>query len=283
MVKNLINLWKAFMDEVNSTGAEPADICVYQALLYFDNNLMFREWFACTNARLESFTGLSKNTIVKAKNRLKQRGLIDFKVSGKASTLYRLCEPYRSLSTQQTTQRSLSTQDPMQDPTQDPTQNPTQNPTQDPTQDPTHIIRQDKTRQDLPEEGVRVCEDVPVISPQVKQAFEQTFRPVLPQDLDRLSAMVRDYGELSMVSAIRAAKERGGRPPVREPLSWLGKVLRTRLSQTQTQAEREEEYQPPECRAPNPFIGMSREEYLDKCRRLYGKETFERMMRDGQI
>ena len=267
MVKNLINLWKAFMDEVNSTGAEPADICVYQALLYFDNNLMFREWFACTNARLESFTGLSKNTIVKAKNRLKQRGLIDFKVSGRASTLYRLFEPYRSLSTQQTKQRSLSTQDP----------------TQDPTQNPTHIIRQDKTRPDLPEEAARACEDVPVIPPRVKQAFEQTFRPVLPQDLDRLSAMVRDYGELSMVSAIRAAKERGGRPPVREPLSWLGKVLRTRLSQTQTQAEREEEYQPPECRAPNPFIGMSREEYLDKCRKLYGEETFERMMRDGQI
>ena len=263
MVKNLINLWKAFMDEVNSTGAESADICVYQALLYFDNNLMFREWFACTNARLESFTGLSKNTIVKAKNRLKQRGLIDFKVSGRASTLYRLCEPYRSLSTQQTTQRSLSTQDP--------------------TQNPTHIIRQDKTRPDLPEEAARACEDVPVIPPRVKQAFEQTFRPILPQDLDRLSAMVRDYGELSMVSAIRAAKERGGQPPVREPLSWLGKVLRTRLAQTQTQAEREDEYQPPECRAPNPFIGMSREEYLDKCRKLYGKETFERMMRDGQI
>ena len=130
---------------------------------------------------------------------------------------------------------------------------------------------------------MRVCEDVPVIPPRVKQAFEQTFRPVLPQDLDRLSAMVRDYGELSMVSAIRAAKERGGRPPVREPLSWLGKVLRTRLSQTQTQAEREEEYQPPECRASNPFIGMSREEYLSKCRKLYGEETFERMMRDGQI
>ena len=130
---------------------------------------------------------------------------------------------------------------------------------------------------------MRACEDVPAISPQVKQAFEQTFRPVLPQDLDRLSAMAKDYGELAMLSAIRAAKERRGLPPVREPLSWLGKVLRTRLSQTQTQAEREEEYQPPECRAPNPFIGMSREEYLDKCRKLYGKEAFERMMRNGQI
>ena len=95
--------------------------------------------------------------------------------------------------------------------------------------------------------------------------------------------MAKDYGELAMLSAIRAAKERRGLPPVQEPLSWLGKVLRTRLSQTQTQAEREEEYQPPECRASNPFIGMSREEYLDKCRKLYGKETFERMMRDGQI
>ena len=51
----------------------------------------------------------------------------------------------------------------------------------------------------------------------------------------------------------------------------------------QTQAEREDEYQPPECRAPNPFIGMSREEYLSKCRKLYGEETFERMMRNGQI
>ena len=260
-MKNLINLWTRFMRFAFNNPMPASSILVYQWLLYIDNELMYKEWFGCSNSRLQMLTGYGNHTVIDAKNKLKQSGWIDFKAAGKRTTLYKLCEP-----------PCVVTHIPK-----------TQDTAQDTTQDTAQLNRQDKTRPDLPEEAARACEDVPVISPQVKQAFEQTFRPVLPQDLDRLSAMVRDYGELSMVSAIRAAKERGGRPPVREPLSWLGKVLRTRLSQTQTQAEREEEYQPPECRAPNPFIGMSREEYLDKCRKLYGEETFERMMRDGQI
>ena len=256
-MKNLINLWTRFMRFAFNNQMTPSSILVYQCLLYIDNELMYKEWFGCSNSRLQMLTGYGNRTVIDAKNKLKQSGWIDFKAAGKRTTLYKLCEP-----------PCVVTHIPK---------------TQDTTQDTTQLNRQYKTRPDLPEEAARVCEDVPVIPPRVKQAFEQTFRPVLPQDLDRLSAMVRDYGELSMVSAIRAAKERGGQPPVREPLSWLGKVLRTRLSQTQTQAEREEEYQPPECRASNPFIGMSREEYLSKCRKLYGEETFERMMRDGQI
>ena len=255
-MKNLVNLWPRFMRFAFNNPMPASSILVYQWLLYIDNELMYKEWFGCSNSRLQMLTGYGNHTVIDAKNKLKQSGWIDFKAAGKRTTLYKLCDP------------CVVTHVPK---------------TQDTAQDTAQLNRQDKTRPDLPEEAARVCEDVPVIPPRVKQAFEQTFRPVLPQDLDRLSAMVRDYGELSMVSAIRAAKERGGRPPVREPLSWLGKVLRTRLSQTQTQAEREEEYQPPECRAPNPFIGMSREEYLDKCRKLYGKEAFERMMRDGQI
>ena len=255
-MKNLVNLWPRFMRFAFNNPMPASSILVYQWLLYIDNELMYKEWFGCSNSRLQMLTGYGNHTVIDAKNKLKQSGWIDFKAAGKRTTLYKLCDP------------CVVTHVPK---------------TQDTAQDTAQLNRQDKTRPDLPEEGVRACEDVPVIPPRVKQAFEQTFRPVLPQDLDRLSAMVRDYGELSMVSAIRAAKERGGLPPVREPLSWLGKVLRTRLSQTQTQAEREEEYQPPECRAPNPFIGMSREEYLDKCRKLYGEETFERMMRDGQI
>ena len=255
-MKNLVNLWPRFMRFAFNNPMPASSILVYQWLLYIDNELMYKEWFGCSNSRLQMLTGYGNHTVIDAKNKLKQSGWIDFKAAGKRTTLYKLCDP------------CVVTHVPK---------------TQDTAQDTAQLNRQDKTRPDLPEEGVRACEDVPVISPQVKQAFEQTFRPVLPQDLDRLSAMVRDYGELSMLSAIRAAKERRGLSPVREPLSWLGKVLRTRLSQTQTQAEREEEYQPPECRAPNPFIGMSREEYLDKCRKLYGKEAFERMMRDGQI
>ena len=257
-MKNLINLYVPFMRAARLGEFAQSDVLVYQHLLSIDNDLKFKEWFGVSTRRLMQYTGVkSSHTVLEARNRLKQLGWIDFRVEKRGSnqaTLYRLIERDTATDTATGTATGTAT-----------------------------LNIQDKTRPDLPEEPARVCEDVPVIPPRVKQAFEQTFRPILPQDLDRLSAMVRDYGELSMVSAIRAAKERGGQPPVREPLSWLGKVLRTRLSQTQTQAEREEEYQPPECRAPNPFIGMSREEYLDKCRKLYGKEAFERMMRDGQI
>ena len=70
------------------------EIAVYTMLLSIDNDLLFQEWFGCSDRRLQDMTNVgSVNTITKAKNRLKQLGWIDFKTAGKKTTLYKLTIP----------------------------------------------------------------------------------------------------------------------------------------------------------------------------------------------
>ena len=70
------------------------EIAVYTMLLSIDNDLLFQEWFGCSDRRLHDMTNVgSVNTITKAKNRLKQLGWIDFKTAGKKTTLYKLTTP----------------------------------------------------------------------------------------------------------------------------------------------------------------------------------------------
>ena len=96
---------------------------VYLHLLNINNRLHWCKWFKVANSRLENLTGLKSNkSVVLAKNRLKQAGLLEFKSDGKVTTRYKLIPI------------SLSTQDGTQDGTQDS------------TQDSTQLIRQDKTK-----------------------------------------------------------------------------------------------------------------------------------------
>jgi len=86
---------------------------VYIHLLNINARLHYCEWFSVANSTLENLTRLKSNkTIVSAKNRLKQAGLIDFKSDGKKTTRY-------SLITHASTQDSThaSTQDSTQDST----------------------------------------------------------------------------------------------------------------------------------------------------------------------
>ena len=76
-------------DRISST-----EIAVYTMLLSIDNDLLFQEWFGCSDRRLQDMIQVgSVHTITKAKNRLKQLGWIDFKASGKKTTLYKLTVP----------------------------------------------------------------------------------------------------------------------------------------------------------------------------------------------
>lgn len=76
-------------DRIGST-----EIAVYTMLLSIDNDLLFQEWFGCSDRRLQDMTQVgSVHTITKAKNRLKQLGWVDFKASGKKTTLYKLTVP----------------------------------------------------------------------------------------------------------------------------------------------------------------------------------------------
>ena len=79
-------------DRIGST-----EIAVYTMLLSIDNDLLFQEWFGCSDRRLQDMTQVgSVHTITKAKNRLKQLGWVDFKASGKKTTLYKLTVPDRA-------------------------------------------------------------------------------------------------------------------------------------------------------------------------------------------
>ena len=92
----------------------PSAQIVYLHLLNINNRLHWREWFKVANSRIENLTGLGSNkSVIRAKNRLKQSGLIDFESDGKSTTKYFIFP--------------LGTQDS--------------------TQDSTHLIRQNNTKQ----------------------------------------------------------------------------------------------------------------------------------------
>lgn len=69
-----------------STG----QVALYMALLHVCNRSNWAEWFQAQNQVLSILTGLSRSGILKARNELKQRGLIDFRERGTKATLYRI-------------------------------------------------------------------------------------------------------------------------------------------------------------------------------------------------
>ena len=130
-------------DRISST-----EIAVYTMLLSIDNDLLFQEWFGCSDRRLQDMIQVgSVHTITKAKNRLKQLGWIDFKASGKKTTLYKLTVP--ACATEYATECAT---DPATDIPHTATDTATEYATEcatDPATDTAALRRQDKTaRQD---------------------------------------------------------------------------------------------------------------------------------------
>ena len=90
----LIDWFKAFDRETSADPMPAVDQVVWFRLLMLDNALMWREWFGCSDRRLQTLSGIgSKHLISAAKNRLKQRGWIDFKAGAKKTTLYKMTLP----------------------------------------------------------------------------------------------------------------------------------------------------------------------------------------------
>ena len=87
---NYINQIKAFHD-LNETNAwTTGQIALWYALMYINNKCYWSEWFSASNQVLSLHTGLSRQGILKARNALKQAGIIDFKAKGTKSTSYHL-------------------------------------------------------------------------------------------------------------------------------------------------------------------------------------------------
>lgn len=120
---NYLTIINAFWDWATTNPLSTGQVSLYFALLHVCNKSNWTEWFQVPNQVLSVLTGLSRSGILKARNELKQKGLIDFKERGTKATLYKLIiANSKQKSTQDSTQAEKtianSTQDSVQDSTQ---------------------------------------------------------------------------------------------------------------------------------------------------------------------
>lgn len=85
-----IDLINSFWDLAATNPLSTGQVSLYFALMHVCNRSYWTEWFAVPNQVLSVLTGLSRSGIQKARNELKQRGLIDFRERGTRATSYRL-------------------------------------------------------------------------------------------------------------------------------------------------------------------------------------------------
>lgn len=116
---NYIAEIKAFYDLVQVKQLSTGQIALWNALMYINNKCAWIEWFTVPNILLELNTGMSRSGVLKARNSLKQYGLIDFKANGTKASTYKINTIAKS--TQESNQSSVqdSTQDSTQDGKQD--------------------------------------------------------------------------------------------------------------------------------------------------------------------
>ncbi len=79
-----------FNDSLPTNNLSPGQIALWYALMHVNNKCSWTEWFKAANRTLELYTGLSKNGVIKARNVLKQKGLIDFKSNGTSAASFKL-------------------------------------------------------------------------------------------------------------------------------------------------------------------------------------------------
>lgn len=132
-----IDLINSFWDLATTNPLSTGQVSLYFALLHVCNRSYWTEWFQAPNQVLSVLTGLSRSGILKARNELKQRGLIDFKERGTKATSYRLI---MEESIQTDVLMSDSKQESMQDSVQNGKQNSKQDGKQDGVQESTQAI-----------------------------------------------------------------------------------------------------------------------------------------------
>lgn len=114
---------KAFYDLVQVKQLSTGQIALWHALMAINNKCAWIEWFTVPNIMLELNTGMSRSGVLKARNSLKQYGLIDFKTNGTKATNYKIITIAKSKqeSNQDSTQESeqASKQDSTQESEQD--------------------------------------------------------------------------------------------------------------------------------------------------------------------
>lgn len=141
---------RPFYEFAARKGLSTGQVALWHALMYINNECYWTETFEVANRRLEELTGLSRQGINKARNALKQYGLIDFKSNGKSkATTYRIISAKnRANSVQQSVQSSIQSNGSMSNSLQCGIQSSVQSSVQCGVQSSSTLIDKDKTRQD---------------------------------------------------------------------------------------------------------------------------------------
>lgn len=101
----------AFYDLVQVKQLSTGQIALWHALMAINNRCTWIEWFTVPNLTLELNTGLSRSGVLKARNALKQYGLIDFKINGTKATNYKMITIAKSKQESKQIGKQVSTQD----------------------------------------------------------------------------------------------------------------------------------------------------------------------------
>ena len=101
----------AFYDLVQVKQLSTGQIALWHALMAINNRCTWIEWFTVPNLTLELNTGLSRSGVLKARNALKQYGLIDFKINGTKATNYKMITIVKSKQESKQIGKQVSTQD----------------------------------------------------------------------------------------------------------------------------------------------------------------------------
>ena len=153
---NYISLINLFWDSAMTNPLSTGQVSLYLALLHVCNRSNWTEWFQVPNQVLSVLTGLSRSGILKARNELKQRGVIDFKERGTKATLYKIIAESKQVSVQESRQASKQEKSTIakskQVSTQDSVQNSTQNSVRNSVQNSSTLYKQNKneTKQEIP-------------------------------------------------------------------------------------------------------------------------------------
>ena len=85
----------SFNDYLKLNDMSTGVIALWYALMYINNKAAWQEWFTASNQSLEDLTGLSRQAILKNRNALKQRKLIEFTTNKTKATSYKII-PFES-------------------------------------------------------------------------------------------------------------------------------------------------------------------------------------------
>lgn len=171
---NYIDLINSFWDSATTNPLSTGQVSLYFALLHVCNRSYWTEWFAAPNQVLSVLTGLSRSGILKARNELKQRGLIDFRERGTKATYYKLTMLNSNQeSAQESIQTSVHIANSVQDSTQNSMQDGVQDGTQDSVQNGSTLYKTKDKRQDKDKN-----KNIPPISPVQRFDFFWRYYPL---------------------------------------------------------------------------------------------------------